>query len=220
MIPKYKVWVAGLLPLAILMYMAEINMLGVDIHKALVWETGVWAVNFLVLGYYATPISRLTRWFTLTQMRRELGLLAFVYATVHLVFWAVFLLGSFDTLFVELIKKPFIFFGFLAWCMLVPLAITSTNKWQKKLKKTWGRLHLLVHPIIILTMMHWIWQIRSDFSWQLAYGCVFFLAFAWRAPDLYRSFRTYLAEPKKKHRNVFNLIELSKYRHLFEKKRR
>ena len=184
---KKKTWFFGLLPLIILVVLAELNKLGIDTQKTLVWETGVWAVNFLMLGYFATPLTRITRWFEFTKVRRELGLLAFVYASAHLLFHILFLIGSWNELLVQLTQKPYIVMGFAAWLMLVPLAITSTDKWQKKLKRKWAKLHFLVHPIIILVMGHWIWQIRSDFSWQLAYGTIFVLLIGYR---LYTKYKT------------------------------
>ena len=164
----------------------ELGYLGVDSAKTLVHWTGNIAVVYLILTLSATPALRLfkSRW--LMQRRRELGLWTLYFSLAHLSFYVLFLLPSFSDLWVEIIKKPYITVGFLATLILTLLGITS-NKWsQKKLKKMWNSIHKLVYLSAILIGIHWLWQIRSDYSEFLLYIIPLAILLGWRVYKKYR----------------------------------
>ncbi len=132
--------------------------LGPDPGKVLVNELGLWALRFLLLCLAMTPLrfySGLVFW---TTWRRALGLWAFFWATVHLIAYAVLLLGlDVSRIGSEIVHRPYLVLGTMAWLLLVPLAITSTKAWQKKLKQGWLKLHRLVYLAIILAVIHGSW---------------------------------------------------------------
>jgi sulfoxide reductase heme-binding subunit YedZ len=92
-------------------------------------------------------------------------LAVFVYSFLHLLAYLLLLLGlEFNELGADIQKRPYILFGFAAFVLLVPLAVTSTNNWQRRLMSNWKRLHKLVFIVIILVLMHLWWQVRADFG--------------------------------------------------------
>jgi sulfoxide reductase heme-binding subunit YedZ len=108
-----------------------------------------------------TPIRRLTGWNFVIQYRRMLGLFAFCYATLHfLSYWSFDLNFAFAAMIGDVLKRPFIALGFAAFLLLVPLALTSTKGWIRRLGKKWALLHRLVYVAAILAIIHFIWKVK------------------------------------------------------------
>ncbi|MAK90969.1 MAG: sulfoxide reductase heme-binding subunit YedZ [Oleibacter sp.] len=179
---RIAVFVLSLLPFiwilqaVVRVQMGEWDLLGPEPGKAIVWFTGSWAFNFLLITLAVTPLTRLAgqRW--LMTHRRMLGLFAFFYVTVHLLAYFMFLLEwRWQELAAETVKRPYLLVGMLAWLMLIPLAITSIRGWQRQLGRRWKRLHQLAYAIGVLAAVHYLMQIRS--SW-LEPGLYAFLTFA------------------------------------------
>ena len=170
-----------LLPLLFLLKAGFDNNLGADPAQYIVKELGFWALVCLWLTLAVTPLRKLLRINWLIQHRRMLGLYSFFYASLHLLAFATFLIGwRWDILLREVTKRPYVVVGALAFIMLMPLAITSTNRLQRWLGKRWKQLHRLVYPISILVMLHFTWQIRSDFSEQLFFAILLALMLGYR----------------------------------------
>lgn len=142
----------------------EWDLLGPEPGKAVVWFTGSWAFNFLLLTLAVTPLTKRAKQRWLMTHRRMLGLFAFFYVTVHLVAYFMFLLEwRWQELAEETVKRPYLLIGALAWLLLVPLAVTSTRGWQRRLARRWKKLHRLVYVIAALAAIHYLLQIRA--SW-------------------------------------------------------
>jgi sulfoxide reductase heme-binding subunit YedZ len=134
---------------------------------------GKWTLIFLCLTLSMTPLRKLTKISIWLSYRRMLGLFTFFYATIHLLTY----LGV-DYYFVwadieaDIFKHRYVLVGFLAWILLVPLAITSTNKMIQRLKKRWKILHRLVYLIAILGVLHFLWLIKKDITQPLTYAVI------------------------------------------------
>ena len=158
------------------------NALGADPVAEIEHRLGLWALRFLLLTLAITPLRQLTGWNVLARFRRMLGLYAFAYATLHLAaYLGLDLRGYWMQVFEDIAKRPYITVGFLAWLLLVPLAITSTSGWIKRLGRRWARLHLLVYAIAVLAVLHFWWLVKSDIREPALYAAIAALLLGWRA---------------------------------------
>lgn len=184
---RWPAFVLAALPLAWLVISAVTNRLGPDPAKALVDQTGLWAIRMLWLCLAMTPLRLITGWGGWLLYRRMLGLYAAFYASLHLMAYAVLLLGlDLGMLGRELIKRPYIVVGFTAWCLLIPLVITSTRQWQKRLGRKWLWLHCMVYFIALLVLLHFIWLKKTGLLAVWPYALILFLLFLVRIPTLRR----------------------------------
>jgi sulfoxide reductase heme-binding subunit YedZ len=159
---KPLVFVLALLPAASLVYLGFTNDLGVNPAETLQLETGTWALNFLVATLAITPLRRLTRWNRLITYRRMLGLFAFFYAFAHFLTYLI-LDQSFDLdqMMVDVVKRPFITMGFTAFVLMIPLALTSTKGWIRRLGgRQWQMLHRLIYISAVAASIHYIWKVK------------------------------------------------------------
>lgn len=174
---KVLVWIGCLVPLAwLLVRLFGIGgaSLGTNPIEEILETCGKTALNLLVLTLCITPARRFTGVNRLVTLRRLLGLFAFFYVVVHILSYAWFdLRFDWDTLLVDVIERPYITVGFVALLMLIPLAVTSTNGWQRRLGRRWVKLHRLVYPVAILAVVHYWWQVKLDTSEPLVYACIF-----------------------------------------------
>lgn len=164
----------GLLPMACLWYAALHGRLGADPQEALVHETGLWALRILLATFALPVFVQLTHWPLWHRIRRPLGLLGFFYATIHIVFYYVFITFSDWQFFVEeLFKRPYIYVGMAAWLGLLALAVTSNMYSMHFLKRRWKQLHRAIYLIIPLVIWHAVWQSKLDWRHPMAYGVIF-----------------------------------------------
>ena len=178
-----------MLPLIFLTSAAINNNLGPDPAVRLARETGEWSMRLLLLTLAMSPLKQLTRSSQWLQYRRILGLLTFFYACAHLAIYCLFILAlEWNQLRVEILERPYITVGFFAWLILLPLALTSTRSWQRRLWRRWSRLHQWVYLSTFLSLMHLIWQIRSDIFEALVYTFLFLLLMSFRREKLFSSF--------------------------------
>lgn len=164
------IWLLVFFPLVQLVYgfyqvqfAGDIFYYGPEPAKAVVHSLGLWAMSFL---FVVLSVRHLKRWlkFNLQPMRRRLGLAAFIYALLHMMAYTALILGfEFSELAVDIQKRPYILVGALALILMLPLALTSTKGWQRRLKRKWKTLHLLVYPIAVLVLIHLWWQVRAGF---------------------------------------------------------
>jgi methionine sulfoxide reductase heme-binding subunit len=162
---KALVFGACLVPLALLVMkatgVASLSF-GANPVEDVLNTCGKTALNLLMLTLCVTPIRRATGFNRLIAFRRMLGLFAFFYALLHFSTYALLDLGlAWETLLVDIAERPYITVGFTALVLLVPLAVTSTNGWQRRLGRNWLKLHRLVYPISVLALIHYWWQIKS-----------------------------------------------------------
>ena len=180
---KVLVWIACLYPVAVLVYGAVTGNLGPDATKTITFSTGLAALRLLVISLAITPLRKLSpRLSWLIKFRRVLGLFAFFYASLHLMAY-VGLYSYFDpnAMWQDVLKRRFITVGFLAWLLLVPLAITSTTGWIRRLGgKNWNRLHTLVYASVCLGLLHYWWQVKSGVTTPLGITLVMALLFVAR----------------------------------------
>jgi sulfoxide reductase heme-binding subunit YedZ len=128
-------------------------------------------LNLLMLTLCVTPIRRSTGLNRLVAFRRMLGLFSFFYILLHFLTYALLDLGlAWDTLLVDIAERPYITVGFTALLLMVPLAVTSTNGFQRRLGRKWVKLHRLVYPIAILGVVHYWWQVKIDIGDPLLYA--------------------------------------------------
>ncbi|PZP61938.1 MAG: protein-methionine-sulfoxide reductase heme-binding subunit MsrQ [Pseudoxanthomonas spadix] len=175
------------------------DALGADPIAEIEHFTGLWALRFLIFTLAITPLRQLTGQAVLLRFRRLLGLYAFVYATVHLAAYLGLDLGGYWTqIFAEIVKRPYITVGFAAWLLLVPLAITSTQGWMRRLKRRWGQLHKAIYAIGVLAVLHFWWLVKSDIREPALYAGLLALLLGWRAWKAIRRARTAAAAPARR----------------------
>ena len=155
--------------------------LGPDPGEAVVHHLGTWGLRTLLLTLAVSPASRLLKRPRLVRYRRMVGLWAFSYLVLHFMSY-LWLLGGFalETLTADIYKRPYITVGFLALLLLIPLAITSTRGWQRRLGRRWKALHRLVYPAAIAAWTHLLWLSKASFMDPFVYGLVLVLLFGER----------------------------------------
>ena len=183
---RVLVFLACLVPFALLAAGVVLNSLGPDPAEHLMHVTGEWAMRFLVLVLLATPLARYG-WSRLARYRRMLGLYVWFYATLHLlVFAQVFIGWSAGQLAEELVERPYVLVGFLAWLSLVPLGITSARTIRKRMGGYWRQVHKLTYAVVVLGWVHLFWVSRSDVGNATLYGVVFGLLLLYRIRSVAR----------------------------------
>lgn len=184
---KPVVFLLCLIPFTWLFYAASQGALGPDPAEKIMHVTGEWSIRLLVLTLLVSPIRNLFSWRWPLKLRRMLGLYVFFYVCIHMMSFAHFYIGwSAAILAEELIERPYITVGALAWLLLMPLTFTSTRGMQRRLGRNWRRLHQLIYPIAILACLHLIWQARSDIGEALVYSLVVAALLLWRLRHTFR----------------------------------
>lgn len=175
------VFILCALPFLWLAYAAGTGGLGPDPAERVMHVTGEWGLRMLALTLLVSPLRMWTGWAVLMRLRRMLGLYVFFYASVHLVAFLQFYTGwDVAALGEEVLERPYVTVGFSAWLLLLPLALTSTRGWQRRLGRNWSRLHRLAYPAAVLACLHLLWLSRSDVGEAAFYGVLFALLLLWR----------------------------------------
>lgn len=166
------VFLAALAPFAWLAFRALTGRLSVNPIEDLTLTTGIWALRMLVMTLAITPLRRLTGWNRPVQYRRMLGLFTFFYAAVHLTVY--FLDQGFALRFIlaDIAKRPFITMGMIAFALMVPLAITSTKGWIRRLGKKWQLLHRLIYISGIAAAVHYLWKVKITAGSPVYYAVI------------------------------------------------
>lgn len=179
---KTLLFAACLLPAAWLAYAVASGGLGADPVEALAKQSGRWALRLLALTLAVTPLRRLTGWRGLLRVRRMLGLFCFFYALLHLATYLVLDLQlEWDELLADIVERPFISAGLTTFLLLLPLALTSTRGWQRRLGRRWQQLHRLVYAAALGALLHFFWAVKADLREPLLYAGVFALLLGYRA---------------------------------------
>lgn len=178
---KIAVHIGALTPLVWLLVDWRLDQLTFNPIQEITKRTGRDALVLLLLALSCAPLSQALKWRRILTVRRTLGVYAFVYALFHFATF-VWLDYMFDFALIAegILEKPFALVGFLAFLILLPLAITSTNGWIKRLGKNWKRLHRFIYPAAVLVIIHFTWAAKQNFGEPLIYGSVLVLLLLWR----------------------------------------
>ncbi|SFN30182.1 sulfoxide reductase heme-binding subunit YedZ [Thioclava dalianensis] len=159
-VPTWPVYLAGLIPLAWVVYLTLTGGIGVDPVAEIEHRLGKIALWFLVGGLAITPARRFLG-INLIRYRRAIGLLAFFYIALHLASWAILDMGMlWGQALADLYKRWYLLLGITAFVILIPLAVTSNNASIRKLGRNWRRLHWLVYPAVLLGVIHYLMQMK------------------------------------------------------------
>ncbi len=158
---KPLVFALALVPAGWLVLAGFRGTLGVNPAETLQLETGVWGLRFLLLTLAVTPFRRMTGWNRVIQYRRMLGLFAFFYASMHFLTYLVLdKFFDFGGMVKDVAKRPFITAGMLAFLLMIPLALTSTRGWIRRLGRQWAVLHRLIYLSAVAGAVHYIWKVK------------------------------------------------------------
>lgn len=170
---KTIVFILSLMPFGWLAYGAINDELGANPIEALHFGFGDWALRFLCIGLALTPIKTLTGQSWPMRFRRMMGLFTFFYASLHLLVFIVLDLSfSWEAFKDEVPKSPYILMGLLTFLLLLPMAVTSTKRMQKRLGRSWLTLHRLVYVAGLTALVHYFWLVKSDYTEPLIYAVV------------------------------------------------
>ena len=171
--PPGLLYLIGMVPAAWTFYLGVMDRLGADPMKVLERDLGLWALKFLVVSLAITPLRRLTG-VSLLRYRRAIGLLAFIYAVLHLTVYLVLDQGlDLAAIWGDIVKRPFITVGMLAFLVLVPLAVTSNNAMVRRLGgPAWQRLHRWVYLAAAAAAVHFIMVVKAWPSEPLVYAAL------------------------------------------------
>jgi sulfoxide reductase heme-binding subunit YedZ len=179
--------VGGLIPLAVLLWDWSQDNLTVNPIQAVTLRTGRFAIILLILSLAITPINSLFGWRKVIPLRKWLGLYSALYVGIHfLIFIGVDYGFNLSFIAADLLTKRYVIVGFFAGLILLPLVLTSTKGWQKRLRKNWKRLHKLVYIAGLLASTHFIWQVKSDIRVPLIYAGIVLILLALRIPIIRR----------------------------------
>lgn len=177
-------WVGGLIPLILLVAGAFTGGLGADPIEYVTLRTGFATLLMLMCTLAVTPVRRLTGWNWLAPARRTLGLCAFLYVCLHFATYLVDQGFALEYIVEDVAERPYVTAGFTAFLLLIPLALTSTQGWIRRLGKRWQKLHKVVYLAAGLGVLHFIWLVKSDLRDPLIFAAVFALLMALRIPAL------------------------------------
>lgn len=180
---KAVIWVGCLAPLGWLGLQTWRGELGANPIEALLHFTGLTGLIILTVTLAITPIRRLTGWNPLVKLRRPLGLFAFFWVVLHMGIYV----GLDQTLMwswivEDVMERPYIMAGMGAFLILLPMAVTSTRGWIRRLGKNWARLHRLVYPAAGLGVLHYYWVQKADVFWPLVVAAVLGVLLGSRLP--------------------------------------
>ncbi len=179
---KPFVFLACLIPLALLGWKAYSAALGANPIEVITHSTGDWTIRFLLTTLAITPLRKLTGQPWLIRYRRMFGLFAFFYGVLHFLTY-IWLDKSFDLheMFADVAKRRFITVGFTGFVLLIPLALTSTTGWIRRLGgKRWQALHRLIYASALAGVIHYLWLVKADIRKPLQYGAVLSILLGYR----------------------------------------
>src|SRR5262245_9425108 len=171
---KPAMFVGSLTPVVALLLRAWRGELGANPISQTLNQLGLMALVFLVAALTCTPLKTLLGWTWPLRLRRMLGLYGFVYASLHVsTYVGIDQFFDWPAIVADIWKRPFIFVGFAAFVLLIPLAVTSTAAWVKRLGyKRWKQLHRLAYLAPLLGVLHFTWRVKKDVSEPLTYAFI------------------------------------------------
>jgi len=193
---KPLVFIASLTPFLLLLargFGVYGESLGADPVKTTLHILGKTGLNLLLITLLVTPVRQLTGYTHVLRIRRMLGLFAFFYVLMHFLLYISYQGFDFGEILKDVVKRPYITIGFLGLLMLIPLAITSTNKMMRRLGRRWQSLHRLVYVIAILGVWHFYWQVKKDVREPLIYVGMLAVLLGYRAVRAWQKKRSQAA---------------------------
>jgi len=158
---KIPIFFFCLLPILIIFYQIIFNQLGPEPVKEITHVTGNWTLRFIIITLAMTPLQKLTKLNFWISYRRMFGLFVFFYASTHMMTYVgIDYRFDWSSISDDIVKKKFIFAGFLAWILLVPLALTSSKRIIRILRDKWKKLHKLIYIISLLGIVHYLWLVK------------------------------------------------------------
>jgi len=178
---KPVLFIVLLLPLVMLAYRFYSDGFGANPIETINRYTGDWALRILLSTLAFSPLIRITRWNNIIQYRRMFGLFAFFYVCVHLTSYIVLdQFFDFGEIIDDVFKRPFITAGFSAFILLIPLAVTSTNKMVERLQFRWIQLHRIVYFVAMLAVLHFWWMVKIDTREPMIYATILAILLGYR----------------------------------------
>ena len=176
LVRRLKPWVfaACLVPLGLLLWHAFTGGLTANPIEDITHRTGDWTLRFLLIALAITPLRRLTGWAAVASFRRMLGLFAFFYVVLHVSTYLVLdFFFAFDLIFDDIVERRYITAGFTGFVLLIPLAVTSTQRMIRRLGGArWRRLHRLVYVAAVAGVVHYYWLVKVDVREPLMYAAI------------------------------------------------
>ena len=170
---KPSIFFLSLIPFFLILYKIIFNKLGPEPVKEITHFTGEWTLLFVIFTLSMSPLKQITKLNIWISFRRMLGLFLFFYATLHMLTYVVIDYRlDLQSISKDIITKKFIFVGFAAWILLLPLALTSSKKAIIYLKDKWKKLHRLIYLISIFGIIHFIWLVKKDLTEPLIYAAI------------------------------------------------
>jgi sulfoxide reductase heme-binding subunit YedZ len=177
------VHIGALIPLLLLIWDFYTENLTADPVQNVTFRTGKTALVLLVLTLAMTPINTVFGFRSVIKVRRALGLYAFLYVGLHfLTFTGLDYVFNLSLIYEAIFEKRYALVGFAAGLIMIPLALTSTKGWMKRLGKTWKRIHQFVYVAALLGALHYIWLVKSDIREPLIYAGVIIFLLVLRVP--------------------------------------
>lgn len=181
---KPVVFILCLFPFLFILWDMWQGNLGANPIEKLTHRTGDWTLRMLLITLAVTPARILLGWKKLIQLRRMLGLFCFFYACLHFSIYLVFdQFFSISDILKDIIKRPYITVGFAAFTLLIPLAVTSTKKMQKRLGRNWTKLHRMIYFVALFGILHYLWQAKADLLLPLIHAFILLILLFIRAWD-------------------------------------
>lgn len=167
--------------------------LGVNPVEAIQDRFGNWGLRFILITLAVTPLRQVTGWNLLARFRRMMGLFAFFYVLMHFLTWLLLDQGlRLSAIAEDIVKRPFITIGFVAFLLLIAMAATSTNGMRRRLGRRWQQLHYGVYVVGILAVWHYWWQVKLDIREPAIYAAILATLLGYR---LYRLRRRSVRQP-------------------------
>ena len=161
---KTLVFFLSLWPIYVISYQIIFNQLGPEPVDRIINHFGEWTLIFILLTLSMTPLKKITKSVEWIKFRRMLGLFTFFYASIHMLSYVgLDYRFDFEPLINDVFKKKFVFIGFSAWLLLIPLAVTSSERMVRLLKQNWKKIHRLIYIIGIFGVLHYIWLSKTIF---------------------------------------------------------
>ena len=158
---KIPIFFLSLLPILIIFYQIIFNQLGPEPVKEITHVTGNWTLRFIIITLAMSPLQKFTKLNFWITYRRMFGLFVFFYASAHMMTYVgIDYRFDWSSIGDDIVKKKFIFAGFLAWLLLVPLALTSSKRMIRLLRDKWKKLHKLIYIISLLGIIHYLWLVK------------------------------------------------------------
>ena len=178
---KPSIFILSLVPFLVIIFKIYFNQLGPEPVKEITHFTGEWTLIFICLTLAMTPLKILTNSPIWIKFRKMLGLFVFFYATLHMLIYVVIDYRlDFQSILKDIMTKKFIFIGFSAWVLLLPLSLTSSKKAIYLLKDKWKKIHKLIYVIAILSIIHFAWLVKKDLTEPLIYGIIIIILLLFR----------------------------------------